>query len=324
MKKKIVLFLHKQTRGVPELLNMIEEAGMTPEVIYDAEKPERIISGCKGADAVLTILTPFDKDIIKSLDSSVKISVVAAMGYDHIDVAAASERKIYVANIPDYAVQEVAVHQIALMLSALRKICLYNKILHNGEWTELDFTAGYPVHRLSGMCYGLLGFGKISRLVAKYTLAFGMSVMAYDPFIPKDFIIEAGVKYADNADKIFENCDIISPNIPLADESRYIIDKNAISKMKDGVIIVNTGRGALIEEHALIEGLESGKIRAAALDVFENEPFCDKTNPLMKMDNVIMTPHIAYHTEESEKEVMTRAVAAAISGAEGKIPLNVI
>lgn len=298
----------------------IEAEGIEAKVVCDVTEPADIVRACKGADAVLTILTPFTEEMIGRLDASVKAIVVAAMGYDHVDAAAAAKRGIIVANVPDYAVQEVAVHQMALMLAALRKINIYDRIVHNGGWTGLDFVSGYPVHRLSTMTYGLLGFGKISRLVAKYTLAFGMRVIAYDPYIPEDFITEAGVACAKEADEVFEAADIISPNVPLADESRYMIDADAIAKMKDGIIIVNTGRGALIREPDLIEGLRSGKIGAAALDVFESEPFCDTDNPLMGMENVILTPHIAYQTEESEKEVMERATAAVIAAAKGKVP----
>lgn len=324
MKAKIVLFVFSNTRGVPKMLRRIQASDMEAEVVYDARAPKEVVRACRGADAVFTILTPFPKEVIEALDSTVRAIVVAAMGYDHVDVAAAEKRGIIVSNVPDYAVQEVAVHQMALMLSALRKINIYNRIVHEGRWTEPDFVSGYPVHRLSSLTYGLLGFGKISRLVAKYTLAFGMRVIAYDPFIPKDFMEEAGVICAKDAYEVFQSADIISPNVPLADELRYMIDEQAIDAMKDGVIIVNTGRGALIRESALIEGLKKGRIGAAALDVFETEPFCDRNNPLMEMENVILTPHIAYQTEESEKEVMERAIDAVILAAGGKEPADVV
>ncbi|MBQ7676601.1 MAG: hypothetical protein IJT32_00045, partial [Lachnospiraceae bacterium] len=237
---KIVLFLFSDTRGVPEMRRRIEAAGIEAQVVFDAFDEERIVGACDGADAVLTILTPFTGKMIARLAPSVKAIVVAAMGYDHVDVKAAAKRGIAVANVPDYAVQEVAVHQMALMLASLRKINIYDRIVHGGGWMRPDFVSGYPVHRLSTLTYGLLGFGKISRLVAKYTRAFGMRVIAYDPFIPKDFIEEAGVVCAQSANEVFAQADIISLNVPLADESCYMIDAGEIARMKDGVIIVNT------------------------------------------------------------------------------------
>ena len=196
---KIVLFVFSDTRCVTKMTQRIEAEGMTAKVVYDVTAHDDVLAACRGADAVVSILTPFTGEMIAALDSSVKAIVVAAMGYDHVDVNAAAKRGIIVANVPDYAVQEVAVHQMALMLAALRKLCIYDRIVKSGGWTVLDFSSGYPVHRLSTLCYGLLGFGKISRLVAGYTLAFGMRVIAYDPFIPRDAIEKAGVIFAGSA-----------------------------------------------------------------------------------------------------------------------------
>ncbi|SFG74977.1 C-terminal binding protein [Oribacterium sp. WCC10] len=319
---KIVLFLLKNTRGGDEMTRRIESLGIQAEVVYDAD-PEETIASCRGADAVLTVLTPFTREIISSLDTTVRAIIVAAMGFDHIDVTAAKERGIDVYNVPDYAVQEVAVHQISLMLASLRKLNIYDRFMHEGNWRSPDYIIGAPVHRLSTLTYGLLGFGRISREVAKYAIAFGMRVIAYDPFVEKIDIEKSGVVCADDRNEVFRCSDIISPNVPLSDSSRYLIDENAILHMKDGVIIVNTGRGALIHEQALIKGLQSGKVSAAALDVFEKEPFFDKTSPLMNMDNVILTPHIAYHSDESEKEVMMRAVDGAIAVTRVEKPLGI-
>lgn len=321
---KAVMFYNEH--GSPKcegFYHLFEENGIALERILDGCNQEETVEACRGADAVITCIQPFPREVIERLDSSVKTIVRIAMGYEIIDVNAASERGIYVCNIPDYAMEEVAVHQAALILAALRKVCWYDWKVREGEYDHIGYLSGYPARRISTLSVGLLGFGRIAKNLARYMLAFGAKVYAYDPFLPEEAFAEHGVIHAKTKDEIFENCDIISPNIPLTESSYHIIDAESIEKMKDGVIVVNTGRGPLVDQEALIAGLQSGKIRAAGLDVFETEPL-PQGSPLMQMRNVILTPHIAYQTEESFEELQRKAVEYAIEGAKGQVPRGAV
>lgn len=321
---KVVMFYNEN--GSPKCENyyhLFDENGITFERVLDGCSADEAVAACRGADAVITPLQPFPREVIERLDSSVKAIVRVAMGYEIIDVDAASERGIYVCNIPDYAMEEVAVHQAALILAALRKVCWYDRKVRRGEYTHIGYLSGYPARRISTMSVGLIGFGRIAKNLAKYMLSFGAKVYAFDPFLPEDAFTSRGVIMAKTKDEIYEKCDIISPNMPLTNSTYHIIDADGFAKMKDGVIVVNTGRGPLIDQNALIEALQSGKIRAAALDVFETEPL-PKDNPLMSMENVVLTPHIAYQTVESFEELQRKAVEYSIAGAKGEKPAGAV
>ena len=321
---KIAIFYN--TKGSPTCENyyhLMDESGIQYERFLDSATEDQVVEACRGADAVLTCIQPFPKSVIERLDDSVKCIVRVAMGYEIVDVEAATRRGIYVCNVPDYAMEEVAVHQTALILAALRKVCWYDWKVREGEYKYVGYLSGYPARRISTLSVGLLGFGRIAKNVAKYMKAFGAKVYAFDPFLPESVFEEHGVIHAKTKDKIFANCDIITPNIPLMESSYHIIDADAISKMKEGVIVVNTGRGPLVDEAALIEGLRSGKIRAAGLDVFEKEPL-PADSPLLKMRNVVLTPHIAFQTEESYEELQRKAVEYAIQGARGEMPPSAV
>ena len=174
------------------------------------------------------------------------------------------------------------------------------------------------------MTVGLLGFGRIAKNVAKAMLGIGATVCAYDPFLDQTIMEDLGVKHCTSKDDLLAQSDIVSANIPLSDTSWHIIDKDAISKMKDGVIIVNTGRGGLVDTDALLKGLQSGKVKAAGLDVYETEPFNDMSHPFMKMENVILTNHVAFQSTESFEELRYRTALYAMQGALGEIPQSAI
>lgn len=317
--KKVVMFAPKETANI-EAKSFFARQDILLEFAGVLVEADAVVDACKGADAVISLYTPFPKTVIKRLDPTVKAIVRSAMGYDIIDVEAASARGIYVCNVPDYAMQEVAVHQVALMLAALRKVCAYNDAMHVGKWNDIGDAGKYPVRRLSTLKYGLLGFGRIARLVAQYIKGFGTSVYVYDPYLPDEVFRKCGVTRVNTPDEIFAVCDLISPNIPLTEASKHIINAQSIAQMKDGVILINTGRGALIDEAALVEGLRNGKIQAAALDVFEEEPLVDRNHPLMQVDNVILTPHIAYFSVEAQAELVQKTFANAIQAANGLVP----
>jgi len=282
-----------------------------------------IVELAKGAAVVMTCARPFPAALIERLDQTVKCIIKIAIGYDSVDVDAATQRGIMVCNVPDYGLQEVAVHTIALMLAAVRKVCLYSDRIRDGAWKHVGYLTGYPSRRLSTLILGLMGFGGIARLVGKYASGFDMKVIAYDPFVSDDVFAAHGVEKVEQ-DELFARADVISLHMPLFDSTAHIINKERIAKMKDGVILINTARGGLIRETDLLEALKTGKVRAAGLDVFESEPVSDPDYPLFHMDNVVVTPHIAYQTEESYQDLQRKAVEIAIAAAKGGVPYSTV
>ncbi|MCR5592044.1 MAG: C-terminal binding protein [Lachnospiraceae bacterium] len=311
---RIVLFAYQTTPHIDEWKKAFSANGVPFDIAYDASDDNDIVNACKDADVAVTLITPFRREVLGRI-KSVKRIVIAAMGCDCVDVKAAEKLGIEVLNIPDYAVEEVAVHQMALMLASLRHINIYSDYIKAGKWTDPDFALDFPVHRLSGLTYGLIGFGRIAKKVCTYLHAFGMKVIAYDPYVPAEEITISKAQPA-TLDEVLSSSDVISPNLPLTAESRHMIGRRQFDAMKPGVVIVNTGRGAVIDHEALCEAIGSGKVSAFACDVFENEPFNDMTSPLMKSDRCIMTPHIAYLSEESMSELISKTVSAALYGSE--------
>ena len=321
---KIVHFHNPGSPDIAKYKGMFAENGIEFVQYIGSRSPEEMIAACEGADAIVTCISPFTREIIEKLPDSVKCIVRSAMGYEIIDVDACSERGILVCNIPDYAMEEVAMHQIALIMALCRKLRHYDHAIRRGEWQKPGYLSGYECRRISSLTIGLLGFGRIAKRVAKAMLAMGAAVCTYDPFLSKETVESYGVQYCATKEEVLEHSDVISPNIPLMESSFHIIDADAIAKMKQDVIIVNTGRGGLVDTEALVAGLESGKIKAAGLDVFENEPFHDTEHPLMKMENVILTPHVAYQSTESSRELEYKSALYAMQGAMGQIPVSAV
>lgn len=322
--KKIIHFVNP---GAPQILPhkaMLEENGIEYVMSPEGISVEEQLKACEGADAIATCITPFTREIIEKLPDSVKCITRTAMGYEIIDVDAASERGIYVCNVPDYAMQEVAMHQVAMIMALCRKLKHYDKFVHEGGWVRQSMVSGYECRRISCLTMGLLGFGRIAKNVAKAMQSMGATVCVYDPYLTKEAVESLGAVYCATKDELLTQADIISANIPLTEESRHIIDADAISRMKDGVIVVNTGRGGLVDTDALVAGLKSGKIKAAGLDVHEIEPFHDLSHPLMNMDNVILTPHIAFQSTEATKELEYKAALYTMQGALGEVPAGAV
>jgi D-3-phosphoglycerate dehydrogenase len=253
--------------------------------------------------------TKVDKKLIKA-GTRLKVIGRAGIGVDNVDVEAATERGILVMNTPQANSVATAEHTMALILAIGRQLPAAHASLLAGEWRRADFV-GRQLYRKT---LGIIGFGRIGRLVAGRALSFGMEVIAYDPFVSEKIARELGVILVD-LDDLLENADFITLHTLLTTETRGIIDAANISKMKDGVVLINSARGALVDEQALEQALRSGKVKAAALDVFSNEPPIN--NPLIGMDNVIHTPHLAASTFEAQRDVASQIVAQVIDALRG-------
>ena len=234
----------------------------------------------------------------------------AGVGVDNVDVDAATRRGIVVANTPDSTVVSAAEHTIGLLVALSRNIPQAHAALKQGRWER----AKYGGIELAEKTLGVLGFGRIGQQVARRALGLGMRVLAYDPFVSSERFRELGVDSAASPDALFAAADFVTLHSPLTDETRGLIGVEALAKMKDGVRIVNAARGELIDEAALVDALKSGKVAGAALDVYAQEPY---TGPLLELDNVVTTPHLAASTEEAQDRagvIVAEQVAAALEG----------
>jgi glycerate dehydrogenase len=268
--------------------------------IYDRTPSELIYERSKDADILFTNKTPLNEETLRRLPK-VKYIGVMATGYNIVDIAAAKGCGITVTNVPDYATEAVAQHVFALLLELTTHVGHHNAEVQKGRWSSCaDFTFwDYPLMELSGKTFGVLGYGRIGKATARIALAFGMRVIAYD----RGRTGQDGFVNKVSLDELFAQSDILSLHVPLSSDTKEIVNADNIAKMKDGVILINTSRGPLIDEPALAMALKSKKVGAAALDVVSKEPIV-ADHVLLGIPNCIFTPHIAWAPFESRKRLM--------------------
>jgi D-3-phosphoglycerate dehydrogenase len=289
-------------------------------VIANARTDEEIIAVAKDADAVGTVYNQITPAIMDQLPKC-RVFVRYGIGYDNINVPAATERGIVVCNLPRYCLRDVATHAIALLLDICRKTTYLDKTVRRGEWNG---NAGWPIHRIDDLTIGLLGFGNIARQTRKYLSGFDCKVIAYDPFLPEDVFTAANAEKVE-MDELFARADVISIHLPLNDATRHLINKDSIAKMKDGVIIINTARGPIVCQDDLVAALKSGKVCAAGCDVLEKEPLTDLTEEIFTLDNLIINPHSAFNSYEAEIEQHESVAQSVIEVLLNKVvPYNAV
>lgn len=264
---------------------------------------DELIAECKDADAILSEYAPLSKRVLKEL-KNLKIVSNTAIGVDNIDVPAAKELGIAVANVPGYCAYEVADHAMALMLACLRNVVTYERKVRKRIW---DINDAPKMDRIAGQKLGLLGFGRIPQMVAKRAQAFEMQVYAYDPYVKPEVAEMAGVKLA-SIEEIMAECDIVSCHLPLLSSTEGTINKSIFDSAAKNPIFINTSRGKVINEADLVQALKSGQIRYAGLDVITSEP-ADFDSDIFKLDNVIITPHAAFYSETALFEVRSRSAS---------------
>jgi glycerate dehydrogenase len=274
-------------------------------VIYDRTPQELIVSRIGDAEAIFTNKVPISRETLEACPN-LKYVGVFATGYNVVDVVAAKEKGVIVTNIPSYGTGAVAQFTIALLLEACHHIGEHSESVKAGGWVNCeDFCYwNHPLVELAGKTMGVIGFGRIGQDVAKLAQAFGMNVCAYGP----RYKAEPGASIPSvSLDELYAKSDVIALHCPLTDETKGVINKDSISKMKDGVIIVNSSRGALIVEKDLREALDAGKVAYAAVDVLSTEP-PSGDNPLLGAKNCIITPHIAWAPIESRTRLLNIAI----------------
>lgn len=290
-------------------------------VIYDRTPADKTIERIGDADVVFTNKTVISKEILAACPS-IKFIGVLATGYNVVDVNAAKEKGIPVANIPTYGTTAVSQITIALLLEVCHHIGDHSKSVASGDWTNCQDWCYWnsPLIELAGKTLGIIGFGRIGQGTAKIAQALGMKVLAFDSY-EIDSLKSDTLQYV-GLDELLANSDVISLHCPLFESTQGIINKSNIAKMKDGVIIINTSRGPLIVEEDLAEALNSGKVYAAGLDVVSTEPI-KADNPLLSAKNCIITPHIAWAPKESRSRLLNIAVDNLSHFIAGN-PINVV
>ena len=296
---------------------VLSAIGAELELAADSS-PESVMKLAAGADAVLVTYAKINADMIRQM-KKVRIISRFGIGVDNVDLDAATQAGIVVTKVPDYCIDEVSDHAMALLLAAVRKIPMATDQVHAGTWKMPNVV---PIHRLRGSVLGLVGFGRIPQLVAPKAKSFGLRVVAFDPFIPKDVFAKAGVEQVDFP-QLLKMSDYVSIHSPLTPETKGMFNADAFRQMKKGSYLVNTVRGPIIDEAALAAAIDSGHIAGAALDVMTSEP--PVNSPLIGRRNVILTPHTSFYSEESLVELQTKAsqeVANVLTGKPARNPVN--
>lgn len=288
--------------------------------VYERTAPEDAVSRIGDAEVVLINKTPITAQLLDQCPG-LRLICVQATGYNVVDCAAAKERGVLVCNVPAYGTNAVAQFTFSLLLELCNQVGHHDRLVHAGKWCECPSFCFWdtPQMELSGKTIGIIGFGKIGRAVGTIAKAFGMNVLAYNRSrCPEG---EAIGKYVD-LDTLLASSDIISLHCPLTQENAGLINAQSIAKMKNGVFLLNTARGPLINEQDVADALRSGKLRGVAVDVVSNEPMLPD-NPLLTAPNCIITPHMAWTPVESRQRIIDCTVNSIKGYMNGK-PVNTV
>ena len=290
------------------------ERGLLSEIEADlivaSGDVDEVLDVAGDADAILNTYLPWSADSIARLE---KCRIIAryGIGFDNVDLSAARDAGIVVTNVPDYSVEEVATHALALILASLRKVLPADAAVRAGQWSIDNFR---PIRRLSTLTVGLVGYGRIARRIAAPLQALGAEIIAHDPYLQPGPDMPPLL----SLDAVLRQADIISLHVPLTDETRGFIGEDTLGAVKEGAVLINTSRGPLVDLDALRKALESARLSAAALDVFDIEPV--DPGRIEGIPNLIATPHMAYYSEEALQESQRKAATQVIKVLTGEQP----
>lgn len=281
--------------------------------------PDGILKVARDADGLMVTYGEITAEVIEGLN---KCKVIGRMGLgvDNIDIDAATKAGIAVVFVPDYCVDEVSDHAMALLLNLVRKVSFANRLVQSGRW---EMSAVAPLSRLRGRTMGLAGLGRIPRALVPKAQAFGLRLIAYDPYVDKAAAAALGVDIV-SFETLLKTSDYISVHVPMMPETKHLFDASAFRQMKPEAMIINTARGPLVDTDALAKALEEGQIAGAALDVMPVEP-PPANSPLLGRDNVIITPHTAFYSVEALEELQVKAargVVDVLTGNKPTYPIN--
>ena len=279
---------------------------------------KELINKIKDADGLIVVESQINENIINNLEKC-KVILRTGVGFDVININAANKKNIAIVNVPDLWTREVANHAMALLLNLNRKISISQRDIQNHVWTP---TLPYKVGSLYKETLGIIGLGRIGSETAKRAISFDLNVIAYDPYQNEEYFNKRKVTKV-NLEELLIKSDYISLHCPLNKETSHIINKSTLSLMKKSALIINTSRGPVINEKDLIEALNDGEISGAGLDVLEKEP-PDENNPLLNMNNAIVSPHSAHYSDESMKTRYIRFGSEVAKVLNGYMPLNLV
>lgn len=314
MRKKVLIVQPIHESGV-RILEELFEVKVAPDPSVETVKRE-----IKGVEGVVVRTAPFTREIIEAADS-LKVIARHGVGVDNIDIQAATEKGILVLNTPNANAVSVAEHTIVAIGALAKRMLSMDRATREGNWETRN---EYRAIDLDGKILGLIGVGRIGSLVAKKAAAaFGMKVIAYDPYVKPEVAQEAGITLVNEPSEVFKNADVVSLHTPLTPETRGFVNAERLAMMKPTAFLVNFSRGEVVDEKALYEALKKGTIAAAALDVFQQEP-PQKDNPLFTLDNVLLSPHSAALTKECVIRMATGAAEGVRDVLTGKEPKWVV
>ena len=291
-------------------------------VRYEGRTLEDLVQALREVDVAMVQGHGFDPAAFAhmGLHGRCKGLVSFGHGYDHLDLDAATRNGVIVANTASFGTEEVSNHTMMHFLVCARKFVLHDKLVRSGTWTRRELG---PMGHVVGQVFGIVGLGDIGRAVARKARAFGLEVIAYDPYVASWDAVEYGVEMIASLEALCERSDYITVHVYLNDETRHLISRKQFAVMKRSAYLINCARGGVVDEAALIEALQQGRIAGAGLDVFEKEPV-DPANPLLKMDNVSVTNHYASYSEVAWERAQTQLGEEAVRIATGMWPMSLI
>lgn len=298
-----------------------------PEVEFkflfdEPQDDDTLIAAAKGAEIIITQFQFMTEKVYKALVPELKAVVSYGIGYNSANLPVATENGVYVCNVPNYCLEEVAVHVVSLIMAEQRRMPNLIKWIEAGKWSG-GYKAVAPVKRFSKQTIGLYGFGRIARHVAQMFSGFGCRIIAYDAIVPAESIKAAGVEPVD-FDTLLKESDYLTLHVPLLPSTEGIFDKEAFKKMKPTAIFVNTARGALCKPEDLYDALVNGEIYGAAIDAYITEPPTGIERKILELPNVLSTPHVGYYSDDAFDDLIEQTVDVAVSVLQDKDPGTLI
>jgi D-3-phosphoglycerate dehydrogenase len=297
---------------------ILEAAGHTI-LEHQCRTAQEVAAACTEAEGVLNTYAAVPAEALRAM-SRCRAIARFGIGVDTIDLAVADECGIAVTNVPDYCIDEVAVHTLGLLLTVHRRIAQLDRSVRRGAWAV--FAAG-PIHRFEGSTLGLIGAGRIPRAIAARATAFGLRVLAYDPYLDESDW-PPGMERQATLEELLRRSDFVSLHAPATPQTRHLVDEAFLRQMQPHAILINTARGALVDAQALVRALREGWIAGAGIDVVEEEPL-SADHELRSLDTVVLTPHAAFYSEESLRELQRKAaeqLSAALAGQRPQYLVN--
>ncbi len=283
-------------------------------ILAESGDEEELLVLAPQAVAILTTWKPVTARVLDAAHQCLTVSNYG-VGVDNIDLEHATKLGIVVSNVPDYCVEEVSDHAMALLLASARRIGVYDRLVRQGHW---DRHAGRPMYRIRGKTLGLIGYGNTARALVPKAQGFGLNVVAYTPYL-QEGVSDSGVILTQNLPALLAQSDFVSVHAPLTDETRGMVNMDFLRLMQSHAILINTSRGPIVDDEALYRALTQGWIAGAGLDVLLHEP-PPSNYPLKDLDNVIITPHAAFDSQESLQELQTRAATHVVQVLSGQLP----